>query len=478
MRLFLRIFAWFWATVVVTGIALVLTFVPWIMNAASRWHEDRIDTARYAGAVVAEEEGRNGPAAASAYLGAVRREAGARACLFSPSGAVIAGVNCTIFSDVVRQAGVKIPVLKVTGGLGGPVLAAVPVTDSAGRRYIYASDLPAGPGPEVSPGTIALRAWVALAVSGLICWFLTRYLTNPVLRLREASRRLASGELATRAAPQRRRDELGLLVRDFNEMADRMERLISGQRQLICDVSHELRSPLARLSVALDMARAGDDSVFEFMERDLERLTGMIERLLAVARLDTSFPPLFSSVNLTGIVREAVRDANFECRNSGRVAALTAGEDVFLEGNADLLRSAVENIVRNALRYTEAGSRVEVDLRPADSDSLMVSLSVRDYGPGVPESELENIFRPFYRVGDARDRESGGVGLGLAIAEKVVRLHRGRILAGNALPHGLRVEIDLPLSAPNQLPMSSRQSLGWPAMNSFIRRTHSESSRT
>jgi two-component system, OmpR family, sensor histidine kinase CpxA len=269
--------------------------------------------------------------------------------------------------------------------------------------------------------------------------------------LREASRQLATGELNTRAASgmERRHDELGDLVRDFNTMADHIEQLISRQRQLIYDISHEVRSPLARLNVALDLARdrKGSDPAFDRMDQDIQSLGDMMGRLLMVARLDTSAEPVnMSDVNLTEIVSQVVDDAHFEAQERSCSVLLSADEGCFVHGNEELLHSAIENLVRNAVRYTASCTSVEVQLRGSrDTGAPQALLSVRDYGPGVPESELTNIFRPFYRIADARDRQSGGTGLGLAIADRVVRLHGGTIRADNAGEHGLQIRISLPL---------------------------------
>ena len=241
---------------------------------------------------------------------------------------------------------------------------------------------------------------IALLVSGFICYLLTRYLTTPILRLRAASQQLAAGDLSTRAAAmiERRHDELGDLVRDFDAMACRIEELVSRQRQLIFDVSHELRSPLARLYVALDLGRErkGDDPAFDHMEKDIGLLSEMIGRLLTVARLDTSSQPVpMASVDLTEIVSQIVRDAAFESRERNGGVELTAPEQFFVQGDAKLLQSAIENLVRNAIRYTEPGTPVEVLLQSeCRLNASFVRLTVRDYGPGVPESELVNIFQP------------------------------------------------------------------------------------
>ena len=448
--LFLKIFLWFWATVIATGVALILTFILEPRSVPSRWHATLQDTARYSGAIAVEEAERGGAPAASAYLERIERETSLRACLFDSAGGLIAGGDCESFQDVASHVTVSSPsTFSMRYGIARVALA---LRGSSGREYIFATELPAGPRAAlgINRASIALKWGIALLVSGFICYLLTRYLTTPILRLRAASQQLAAGDLSTRAAAaiERRHDELGDLVRDFDAMACRIEELVSRQRQLISDVSHELRSPLARLFVALDLGRErkGNDPAFDHMEKDLGLLNEMIGRLLDVARLDTSAPPVpMMPVDLAEIVSQVVRDADFESHERNGSVKLTAYEQSFVQGNAKLLQSAIENVVRNAIGYTEPGTPVEILLQSErGSSASFARLTVRDYGPGVPESELVNIFQPFYRVSDARDRQSGGAGLGLAIADRVIRLHGGTIRAENAARRGLQVEILLP----------------------------------
>jgi len=408
------------------------------------------DTARYSGAIAVEEAERGGAPAAAAYLERIERETSLRACLFDSAGGLIAGSDCESFQDVASHVTVSSP--STFSMRYGIARVALRLQGSSGREYIFATELPAGPRAAlgINRASIALKWGIALLVSGFICYLLTRYLTTPILRLRAASQQLAAGDLSTRAAAviERRHDELGDLVRDFDAMACRIEELVSRQRQLISDVSHELRSPLARLYVALDLGRErkGNDPAFDHMEKDIGLLNEMIGRLLDVARLDTSAPPVpMMPVDLAEIVSQVVRDADFESHERNGSVKLTAYEQSFVQGNAKLLQSAIENVVRNAIVYTEPGTPVEILLQSErGSSASFARLTVRDYGPGVPESELVNIFQPFYRVSDARDRQSGGAGLGLAIADRVIRLHGGTIRAENAARRGLQVEILLP----------------------------------
>jgi len=303
-------------------------------------------------------------------------------------------------------------------------------------------------GPEAIPTRFHIAWAVALLVSGGICYLLTGYLTAPILRLSAAARLLAEGELTARATdPKPRRDEIGRLVGDFNVMAGRIEALVTSQRQLISDISHELRSPLARVNATLGVARQrlGENPLFDRIERDTGRLDDMIGRLLTLARLEmTVTPPEMRRTDLGALLSDVVADAQLEARERDcRVELASAGSCDVL-ANSDLLRSAVENIVRNAVRYTAPGTAVDVRLdcsRRDDGGAAVVTVS--DRGPGVPAAELGNIFRPFYRVADARDRESGGVGLGLAIAERVARAHGGGVAAENRTGGGLEVVLRL-----------------------------------
>jgi signal transduction histidine kinase len=302
-------------------------------------------------------------------------------------------------------------------------------------------------GPEATPTRWHVAWGSALLVSGVICYLLTRYLTGPVLRLRAAARKLSGGDLTARASDHRpRRDEIGELVRDFNFMAGRVEALVTSQRQLISDISHELRSPLARVNATLGLARQrlGQSVLFDRMERDTERLNEMIGRLLTLARLDmTTTVTEMQRTDLKALLLDIVADAQWEARERNCRVDLVC-DDCEIEAHADLLRSAAENVIRNAIRYTATGTAVEIRLECCHRDNGDAAIiRVSDRGPGVPAGELSSIFRPFYRVADARDRQSGGVGLGLAIAERVARVHGGSVHAENRAGGGLEVVLAL-----------------------------------
>ena len=303
-------------------------------------------------------------------------------------------------------------------------------------------------GPSATPVRWHVAWGLAFVVSGAICYALTRSLTGPILKLRAAAGRLADGDLRARAPdPKERRDEIGALVRDFNFMARRVEDLVTSQRQLISDISHELRSPLTRMNATLGLARQriGQDPLFDRLERDAARLDDMIGRLLTVARLDiAATTPEMRRTDLKALLHDIVEDARSEAADHQCRVDLTCDGDGHIDANPDLVRSAVEDIVRNAIRYTPPESAVEVHLIGRDDGTdHPVVIRVSDRGPGVPTRDLTNIFRPFYRVASARDRQSGGVGLGLAIAERVARAHGGSVHAENRIDGGLEVIFSL-----------------------------------
>ena len=332
-----------------------------------------------------------------------------------------------------------------------------------GHRYMLAFELPPGPrvffGPRGFPG---MGLFIAIFSSGLVCYVLARYLTAPIVRLRAATQRLSAGDLSARAAamPIRRRDEIGELVRDFDAMAERLEGLVNAQSHLLNDVSHELRSPLARLNVALGLARrrTGPDAqgALERIELEADRLNELIGRLLTLARLEGGQQGTEKSeIHLEDLVRQIAEDADFEAQSRDCRVKYTTECDCIVFGNPALLHSAIENVVRNATRYTREGTSVEIHLAKADrANGPEAVLNVLDSGPGVPHDALDKLFRPFYRLDDTRNRETGGVGLGLAITERTVRLHGGSVSAANRPEGGLIVEIRLPMAPKSVEPLA------------------------
>jgi two-component system sensor histidine kinase CpxA len=445
--LFLKILLWFWATIVLTAFSIVLTLILQPGGVSSQWHDALTNTVKYAGATAVQEFEHSGAQEASDYLLERARITHLQACLLHLDGSVILGSGCGRFAAAAHSAGISgKPELNLQHGLA---TVAVTVRGENGAQYIYVTESPVGPraAVEANLGAVAVRCLLALLVPGLICYLLTRYLTAPILRLREASQQLAAGNLSTRADTRMssRHDELGLLVNDFNCMAERLEGLVNGQRQLIYDISHELRSPLTRLNVALDIERErkGGDQALDQMQQDLERMNQMIERLLTLAKLDSAAASVpFESINLTELVTDIVHSAGFELRKRSDKITMSSKEIFFVRGNTELLQSAIENVIRNAIRYNSSEEPVQVALERIESAA---KITVRDHGPGVPPEDLQRIFEPFYRVATDRDRQTGGTGLGLAITQRAIRMHGGEVHAVNATRQGLAVHILLPL---------------------------------
>ena len=328
----------------------------------------------------------------------------------------------------------------------------------SGRPYTLVAEFP--PSPIFFIGRNSSHGWgmlIAVLTSGLVCYLLTSYLTAPVLRLRAATQRLAAGDLSARAGrggEKSRRDEIGGLVRDFDGMAEHLETLVNEQNRLLNDISHELRSPLARLNVALALARqrTGPDAISVLARIELEstRLEEMISRLLTLSRLEAGQALLDrSKLSLAELIQEIVKDADFEAQSRHCHVRYGIHQDAEVTGSPSLLRSAVENVVRNAMRYTREGTDVDVSLAIETNSPETALIRVCDHGPGVPEAALDKLFRPFFRVDDARGRQTGGSGLGLAITDRAVRLHGGTVRAANQPGGGLCVEIRLPLQPQN-----------------------------
>ena len=294
------------------------------------------------------------------------------------------------------------------------------------------------------------RLSIALMISGLVCFFLARHITKPISRLRHATQKLSQGNLTVRVGAElgRRHDELANLARDFDAMAEQLQGLLSSQHQLIRDISHELRSPLTRLQVALELAHQHSGGAVENelkrIENEAERLNELIGQVLALARMESGTRELHKRpVKLQQLIEQIVDDARYEAQSHERQINIVAATPCTLPADEALLHSAIENIVRNALKYTAANTAVELTLEKHDRSCLV---RIRDHGPGVPEDQLGNIFKPFVRVSEARDRDSGGHGLGLAIAERAIRLHEGKISASNAKDGGLVIDVSLPLA--------------------------------
>jgi signal transduction histidine kinase len=281
-------------------------------------------------------------------------------------------------------------------------------------------------------------------VIALMGWILAAHLAAPLRRLRRLVDQFGRGELATRSFSTRK-DEIGELSRSFDEMAGRIETLLTAERRLLQDVSHELRSPLTRLDVAVDLASTSDDpgEYLGRIKRDIGRLAVLVNELLQLTRAegDPSTQNL-QALALEELVGGLIEDCEMEAEAKGCRLEQVKVEPCSVHGQPELLLRAVENVVRNAVRHAPEGTAVEISLEVTGE---MAAIRVRDHGPGVPDDLLGAIFEPFVRVEGDRSRASGGVGLGLAIARRAIELHHGKIKAENARP-GLLVQIELPAS--------------------------------
>ena len=367
---------------------------------------------------------------------------------------------CT--SPGMEQLGQRLPAPRqVTGTqVGGQYVWRVPVTSVAGNRYVFLLGRPHTPPPDNWYHDLLHFSFpqlpVAIVVGGFTTFALVLLFTRPIARLRKAARELASGQLSARVswpATQSRifaEDEIQALIQDFNHMAERLESLVDAQKLLLRDVSHELRSPLARLSVALELAREDSDPSTEphldRIERETERLNQLIGQLLTLSSMEAlESVRNLESLSLNHLIEKMLPDAMYEAQQRQCTVSFHADDDCTISGNRELLYRAIENVVRNAIRYTENGTDVEIRLRKAtNGHDRRVEVEVNDRGPGIPENQRQSILRPFYRVDYARSPKTGGFGVGLAIADRAVHLHHGEVHASNRVGGGATFRIILP----------------------------------
>lgn len=461
--LFLKIFVWFWLAMALVGLALIIaTSMTQSDPVEKRWRYMTSTAVGIYAQTAAEMYERDGPSALGIYLRRVEQIARMRTKIFNERGEEMSGGAATIQSKRMAELAQRtrhseetlfdfpaepVPVALIAQRVYGP----------GGAAYVFISEVPRNRFAALlaEPGALLFRIGVVLMTAGLVCYGLARYLAAPVETLRAGVRRLASGDLAVRVSGSvgARRDEIADLSHDFDRMAERIESLVVSQRRLLGDISHELRSPLARLSIALGLARQRADvaaqGALDRIEREAERLNGLIGQLLTLTQLESGAQQVEKTeIDLQNLVLETAADADYEARGRHRQVQVVESAECIVMGNIELLRSALENAMRNAVRYTAENTVVEVALRCHKSDNnLRATISVRDHGKGVPEEALADLFRPFYRVADARDRQTGGTGLGLAITDRAVRLHGGTVQAANAENGGLVVEIQLPAAS-------------------------------
>jgi len=326
------------------------------------------------------------------------------------------------------------------------------LVDANGSIYTLLTTPRRPPRPLLAPGPwgVGMRLGVAAVISALFSWLLARYLAAPLGQLSRASRQLATGDLSVRVgAPLgQRRDEFGQLALDMDEMASRLQMLQQANQRLLRDVSHELRSPLARLRVALEIARnkkAGPVAdELDRIELESGRLERLVDEVLGLLRESSGAQALkLSEFDLADLLRDLVETVNYEVNEDREPIGLQAGSPLLLEADQELLWRAFENILRNALIHSRNAGGIEIRANPVEGRQIQVS--VLDSGPGIDEALIGRIFEPFFRVDEARNRDSGGHGLGLAIAASAIRRHGGRISALNRKQGGLEVRVLLPV---------------------------------
>lgn len=291
---------------------------------------------------------------------------------------------------------------------------------------------------------IASGLFASLLFSALLAWYFTR----PIRHLKKALSDIAHGKLETRVSPAmgKRQDELAELGHNFDFMATKIHALVNGQRQLLHDVSHELRSPLARMQAAIGIAQQQPDKVestLDRLEREAERISDLVGELLLISRMETGVEyGQQSDVDVSNLIDDIVEDARFEADYKSVSIDLQQNADITLHGQQELLHRAIENVIRNAIKFSEAGDTIHISSQ-ADAANKNLIITVEDEGPGAKEADLARLFRPFFRSHQTQRRD--GIGLGLTIAQQAVVAHKGEIHAVNRSERGLRMEIKLPI---------------------------------
>lgn len=450
--LFWKIFLYFLLIIVlVSGVVVVLTFLrdQEFPPLAHQGFARRAITDYGLDAIKVYEQ--SGVDQLDQYVDRLADSSGIRLVLFDQTGRaltkrMVPRRMLRMAQRAMRSGEIVLPRMGMHNGLAGTVVA------PSGATYVVSVSLPEQPRPRdlvrgVTHGFLGWQLLLLLAVTALVCYVLARSLTSPIGQLRSATRRFAAGDLSTRIGSKiAGSNELAGLARDFDEMAEKIEVLVGSQQRLLRDISHELRSPLARLGIALELARQHERGeprrkALDRIELESERMNDMIGQLLSLTRLEShrSVVPM-EPFDLADLLARLVKDADFEAASRNCHVLFNGPEQCQLTGSEELLAQAFENMIRNAVKYTADGSEVQVTLRVHQHELIV---QVADRGPGVPEDSLAKIFDPFYRVADDRDRKSGGTGIGLAIAQRAVHLHHGSIAASNRPDGGLLIEVRL-----------------------------------
>lgn len=454
----LKIFLWFWLAVLVGSLAFVIVAIclpsQTIVGRAAKYFSFNLAST---GRLSIDLYETKGPQAMETFLGQIETLSAFKLHIITQNGRSLRENPLPEGALALAARAAADGVAKAQDWTSHPLIAQ-PVTSVQGEPYTIFLELPSGLVQlffEMSQ-SLALRFTAALLASGLVWFVMVRYLTSPIRKLQTAVRKFAKGDLSVRIGPKMgsRKDEIAELGEDFDIMAARIESLMHAHEYLLRDVAHELRSPLTRLNVALEIARKqGDETMAGNLDRifmESQKLSYLITQVLALSRMENSDVDLqLEPVCLEKLIDRIVRDANFEGQGKHFDVHFAFENSITLSVDDRLIHSAIENVVRNALRFTALGSQVEItqSIRNKNGASMAV-VSIADQGPGVPPESLKDLFNPFFRVPGSQGRTSGGAGIGLAIASHAVHLHHGTIQAVNRANGGLRVEIRLPMDTP------------------------------
>jgi signal transduction histidine kinase len=429
--LFAKILLWFWFTLAITvvGSAFISALMVNRNASAEQSPAARLVALQLAEARNAYETG--GRPGLEAFLDNVDKIYGARGILTDEDGRDL--LTNEDRGDLVRRARrrASLPIMRTTENM----LARR--TDDGRYWFFFIAPRERPMSWFLTPDHLFI-----MGAAILLCYWLAFHLTTPVRALQKAVERFGKGDLSARVGSTRR-DELGQLARTFDRMAEQTETLLAAERRLLLDISHELRSPLARLGVAVELARSGGelDSNLNRIQKESDRLNSLVGQLLQVTRAEGDPSSLGRNpVRLDVLVQQLVEESKIEAEARGCSLTFTARDPVTVQGDPELLRRAVENVIRNAIRHSPREATVEVSVTRTNGRAMV---DIRDFGPGAPEEALPRLFDPFYRVENDRGRTSGGIGLGLSIARRAIELHKGSIRAKNAGP-GLEVELELP----------------------------------
>jgi two-component system sensor histidine kinase CpxA len=446
--LYWKIFISFWLATI-----LIIVTIAWltseIAQKSSLSSRERVFMDSYANAAVATYE-TGGAKALAAWFAKTGLSEQMKLYLLTSEGEVFGHKTVT---QEIQQIAQELKKDQLNEGIvkKGNLVVSHEILSPSGVAYrlVAVSPIQLGTFIQIPWAGLSARLLIAIFISGLICYLLSYYLTQPLRSLQQAARAIAKGEFKTRVGrlTGHSQDEIARLSEEFDSMAEQIETLLHSKERLLQDISHELRTPLARLQIAMEIGRKKTNNLaekeFDRMELECLRLNELIGEILEYARLEKSTNAVkVVATDLRALIQRIVNDANYEHPTIPPTVKIDKLDPCITEIDSRLLHRAIENILRNAIRYTPAQGQVSVTLT-CPQDLKQIFIDIKDQGPGVPSEHLENIFSPFYRVDTAREKKTGGFGLGLAIAHQAILLHKGKITAENLPNQGLWVRITL-----------------------------------